>query len=94
MWMENAGRNEVKRKFPVLVDNRMSRIAAALVANDDVGLFGQVVYHFALAFVPVLRTNHCMKHLMTPSRKILFQCTTSLDMCKMNDVYEMDANIV
>ena len=46
-------------KFAVLIDDRMTGVAAALIANDDIIVLGQQVYHPALALVAPVDANDC-----------------------------------
>ncbi len=48
---ENAGGQQVEGKFALLVDHRVSGVAAALIADDHVVILGDQVYHTALALV-------------------------------------------
>ena len=50
-------------KLAVLIHNRVSRVAAALVADYHIKILGQQVHHAALAFVaPVDADNRTILH--------------------------------
>ena len=48
---ENAARQQVQGELALFVDHRVARVAAALIADDDIIVVGQVVDHAALALV-------------------------------------------
>ena len=61
---ENAGGQQVQGKFAVLIDNGMAGIAAALIADNDVIVFGQQIDHASLALVtPVDADDYSISHL-------------------------------
>lgn len=49
--MENAGRQQMQRKFAVFIDDGVTRIRAALEADDHIAFFRKQVGHLTLAFV-------------------------------------------
>ena len=64
---ENAGGQQVQGKFAVLIDNGMAGIAAALIADNDVIVFGQQIDHASLALVtPVDADDYSISHFGFP----------------------------
>ena len=54
-------------KFAVLIDNGMAGIAAALIADNDVIVFGQQIDHASLALVtPVDADDYSISHFGFP----------------------------
>ncbi len=64
-----AGRQQMKRKFSVLVDNRVSCVAASLKANNDVRGFPEHVGDFSLSLVPPVCSYNCSYH--NPSSSLM-----------------------
>ena len=56
---ENTGGQQVQRKLAILIDDGMTGVAAALIANHNVIVLGQQVHHTALAFIAPVNTNDC-----------------------------------
>ena len=63
---QNARRKKIENKFPPLVDDGMPRIVPALIAADDVVVFGQKIDHSALAFVTPVDPTDRSKHVFPP----------------------------
>ena len=57
LWVQNTARNKRQGESFRADDDRMACVVAALIADDDVGRFGEVVRHLAFAFVTPLGTN-------------------------------------
>ena len=55
---ENARGKQMEGKFAVLVDYRVTGIAAALIADHVVKTLGQKVDHTALSFIAPVDTNN------------------------------------
>ncbi len=49
---ENAGRQQMQGEFSLFVDDGMTRVPAALTADDDIIFRGEQVDHAAFAFIP------------------------------------------
>ena len=56
---EDAGWEQMQGELPVLVDDRMPRVAAALIAHDDVVFLRQQIDHAALAFIAPVDAYNC-----------------------------------
>ncbi len=54
---QNAGGNEVQDVFFSAVDDGVAGVVAALAADDDIGVAGEDVDDFALAFIAPLRAD-------------------------------------
>jgi hypothetical protein len=52
--VEDARRDQVELEVAVRVDDRVAGVVAAAVANDEIGLVGEVVHHATLALVAPL----------------------------------------
>ena len=63
---ENAGGHQIQDEFSTLVDNGVSRIVAALIADHDVLIFGKQVHHTTLSFVSPVDSYDCCKHKSLP----------------------------
>ena len=57
--MEDAGGQQVQREFAVLVDDRVARVVAALIAHNHLKLIREVVHHAALALVAPVDAHDC-----------------------------------
>ena len=55
---ENSARHELESEGLAVHDHRMTGVVAALVADDEVHLFGDEVGEFALTLVAPLRADH------------------------------------
>ena len=64
--MENAGRQQMQRKFAVFIDDGVTRIRAALEADNHVAFFCKQVGHLALAFVAPVSAYNGTNHLEHP----------------------------
>ena len=61
---EDAAGQQVQGEFAVLIDDSMAGIAAALIADNDVIVFGQQIDHASLALVtPVDADDYSISHL-------------------------------
>ena len=67
MAVENAGRQKVERKLAIVVDDRMSCIAASLKTDDDVGLIRQHVRDFSFSLIAPIGAYYCSYHLFVSS---------------------------
>jgi hypothetical protein len=68
--MQDAGGNEVEFVLLLTDDDSVAGVVAALIADNEVRLFGEKVGHFALALIAPLRSNnyldrHSNHHLDT-----------------------------
>ena len=61
--MKGAGRQCVKRKFPVLIDDRVPRIGASLKADDDICGIGEGIRDLSLPFIAPVCTYDSFNHL-------------------------------
>ena len=71
MAVENAGRQKVERKLAIVVDDRMSCIAASLKTDDDVGLIRQHVRDFSFSLIAPIGAYYCSYHLFVSSFTLL-----------------------
>src|SRR3989338_3906474 len=58
IFVKNSRRNKMQHKLTAFLDNRMTRIVAALVADDVIRVLGEDVDDFSLAFVAPLRADN------------------------------------
>ena len=56
---EHARRQEVQRKSAVVVDNRVTRVCTALVANHNVRILCEHVRNLTLAFIAPVGADNC-----------------------------------
>ena len=56
---QDTGWHQVQNKFTQMVDDGVTRIVAALVADNHIIIFRKQVDHAALAFVSPVNTNDC-----------------------------------
>ncbi|MPN18710.1 hypothetical protein SDC9_166073 [bioreactor metagenome] len=64
--MKDAAGQEVKGELAVLVDDGMSGVGPALIADDDVGLLRQHIGQLALALVSPVSSNDSAYHVSSP----------------------------
>ena len=57
--VEDAGGQQVERKFSVAVHNRMPGVPSSLITDDDVVGFGEQVDHAALSLVAPVDAHNC-----------------------------------
>ena len=60
--IKHAGRELVQRKFPIVVDDGMARIAAALKTNHNIGFRCLYIGNFPLTFVAPIGAHNCCYH--------------------------------
>ena len=56
---ENAGGEQVQSKGPLVIYDRVTGVAAALITDHDVIVIGEIIYHAALALVAPVDTYDC-----------------------------------
>ena len=56
---ENTGRDEMQGKLAVLIDDGMTGVVAALIANDNIIILCDEVDHAALAFIAPVDADDC-----------------------------------
>ena len=56
---QNAGGKQIQNELSLVVDDGVSRVVSALVADDDVVMLGKQVHHPALSFVSPVDTRDC-----------------------------------
>ena len=52
----------MKRKFAVIVFDRVTGVAASLESDDDIARFGEHIGYLALAFIAPISTYYCCNH--------------------------------
>ena len=57
-WAENAGWHQVQDKFAEVIDNGVTSVVSALIANNIIVL-GKKVNHSSLSLVSPVDTNNC-----------------------------------
>src|SRR5262249_11930816 len=72
--VQNTGWDEMENVGPPFIDDRVPGIGPALIADDDVGIFGQDIDNLAFAFITPLDANddeitHLRPLRFTPTRK-------------------------
>ncbi len=60
--MKYTGRQQVKCRFSILVDNRMPCIGSSLKANDNIRFSCQQIRYFSLAFVSPVSSHNGLYH--------------------------------
>ena len=60
--VEHAGGELVQGKLPIVADDGVTRVRAALEADDHVGLLGQEIGDLALALVAPVGAYDCFYH--------------------------------
>jgi hypothetical protein len=68
VWIEDAGRDQVKGELSEVVDHGVASVVSALRAHDEIRLPGHEVDNFALAFVTPLTANNCYNRHPLSSR--------------------------
>ena len=63
---EDARGQQVQSKFAVFIDDGVSRVAAALIAHDNVIVGADEVDHAALALVTPVDADNCSIHKYLP----------------------------
>lgn len=67
MAVEHARRQCVKRKFAVIVDNRMSGICTALKTDDNIRFLRKHICNLAFSFIAPVCTYYCFNHFSSHS---------------------------
>ena len=65
--MKDTGGKRVQREFPVIVDDRMSRIGTALKADDYVSGIGEHIRDLTFSLISPVCAYDCFYHLATSS---------------------------
>ncbi|MPN34781.1 hypothetical protein SDC9_182275 [bioreactor metagenome] len=60
--IEHTGGKLMQRKFPIITDDGVSRVGAALKTDDHIGFLRKQVGNFALAFVAPIGAYDCFHH--------------------------------
>ena len=68
---ENARGEQMQGKFAEFIDDGMARVAAALIAHDNVVIGADEVDHAALAFIAPVDADDCTIHNYLPIYKFL-----------------------
>ena len=60
--VQDAGGQQVQDELALLGHNGMAGIVAALIARNDIGIFGQQVDDAALALIAPIDSSYCSQH--------------------------------
>ena len=60
--VEDAGRQQIQDELTLFGDDGMAGVVAALIAGNDVSVFGQQVDDAALALIAPVDSSNCGKH--------------------------------
>ena len=72
---ENAGGKQMQGKLPVLIDDGVTGVAAALIPHDHIIILGEQVYHAALALIAPVDSNDCTVFHNLTSLVLIFCCS-------------------
>jgi hypothetical protein len=57
-WIEDSGRHQTERELAAIVDDGVAGVVAALIPNDTVRIFREVIDHAAFAFVAPVSADY------------------------------------
>ena len=64
MIVKDPGRQHMKRELPVIVYNRVTGVASALKADNNIRLLRKHVRDFSFSFVAPVGADYCFYHLI------------------------------